>query len=269
WAWTNLSGGVPDADDTSGALLAVAHLSGTKHLKAAEAGIRWLLDLQNSDGGIPTFCQGWGALPFDRSAPDLTAHALEAWSAWHAALDANLQRRVSTAAERALRYLASTQRQDGSWLPLWFGNQHVPDETNPTYGTARVLAGLSSSLVCESPTAKRSFAIGMQWMLKAQNADGGWGGARSAPSSIEETGIALQVVRGDAATRGAQWLIAATDEGRRTPASPIGLYFARLWYDEELYPMIFALKGLSRVRACSFRLPVPSGQGNNSQSFSQ
>jgi hypothetical protein len=40
--------------------------------------VRWLLDLQNGDGGIPTFCRGWGALPFDRSAPDLTAHALRA-----------------------------------------------------------------------------------------------------------------------------------------------------------------------------------------------
>jgi len=28
---------------------------------------RWLLGLQNSDGGVPTFCRGWGKLPFDRS----------------------------------------------------------------------------------------------------------------------------------------------------------------------------------------------------------
>ncbi|MEZ6048428.1 MAG: hypothetical protein R3C11_23220 [Planctomycetaceae bacterium] len=40
--------------------------------------MNWLLDLQNRDGGWPTFCRGWGALPFDRSAPDLTAHALRA-----------------------------------------------------------------------------------------------------------------------------------------------------------------------------------------------
>ena len=27
--------------------------------------------------------------------------------------------------------------------------------------------------------------------------------------------------------------------------SPLGLYFARLWYYEELYPLIFALEGLA------------------------
>ena len=42
-------------------------------------GLKWLLGLQNSDGGIPTFCRGWGTLPFDRSSPDLTAHAIRAW----------------------------------------------------------------------------------------------------------------------------------------------------------------------------------------------
>ncbi len=50
-----------------------------------------------------------------------------------------------------------------------------------------------------------------------------------------------------AAQRGTQWLIdAARDE--HPLASPLGLYFARLWYYEELYPLIFALEGLARVR---------------------
>src|SRR5262249_31093968 len=68
WAWTDLSGGVPDADDTPGALIALHHLASNDApvREAAAAGIRWLLDLQNRDGGIPTFCRGWGALPFDR-----------------------------------------------------------------------------------------------------------------------------------------------------------------------------------------------------------
>jgi squalene-hopene/tetraprenyl-beta-curcumene cyclase len=37
-------------------------------------------------------------------------------------------------------------------------------------------------------------------------------------------------------------------QGRSTPASPIGLYFARLWYFEELYPLIFALCALSKIQ---------------------
>ncbi|MCY4073923.1 MAG: hypothetical protein OXH04_00675, partial [Acidobacteria bacterium] len=107
WAWTDLPGGVPDADDTPGALLAL-HVLGAddaEHREAACAGIGWLLDLQNADGGIPTFCRGWGALPFDRSSPDLTAHTLRAWTAWRAALPASLRVRTERATRRAVGFL--------------------------------------------------------------------------------------------------------------------------------------------------------------------
>ena len=40
----------------------------TEDRNAAIAGVTWLLDLQNRDGGIPTFCRGWTNLPFDRSS---------------------------------------------------------------------------------------------------------------------------------------------------------------------------------------------------------
>ena len=84
WGWTDLSGAVPDADDTAGALLA---LDGAARSRAAEraasaidaaaaAGVGWLLGPAERDGGWPTFCRGWGTLPFDRSGADLTAHAL-------------------------------------------------------------------------------------------------------------------------------------------------------------------------------------------------
>ncbi|MFN9039793.1 MAG: squalene--hopene cyclase, partial [Planctomyces sp.] len=85
WSWTDLPGGVPDADDTPGAMLAVLNLRGagesyseSERASLLQAGT-WLLNLQNRDGGWPTFCRGWGALPFDRSSCDLTAHVLRAW----------------------------------------------------------------------------------------------------------------------------------------------------------------------------------------------
>lgn len=258
WAWTDRPGGVPDADDTAGALLAIWNLAGVEQADAAMAGINWLLDLQNSDGGIPTFCRGWGALPFDRSAPDLTAHALEAWNAWHAAVVMDLQRRMSRAAERAVVYLADRQGQDGSWTPLWFGNQHAAGELNLTYGTARVVGALTAPLARRSSSAAESHRRGLAWLLSAQNEDGGWGGTSGSPSSIEETGVAVYALArslvgspevADAMGRGAEWLVAATDKGRQTPPSPIGLYFARLWYYEELYPLVWSLKGLSEARA--------------------
>ena len=60
-----------------------------------------------------------------------------------------------------------------------------------------------------------------------------------------------------AAQRGTQWLIeAARDEPPL--ASPLGLYFARLWYYEELYPLIFALEGLRECRSRNFSGPPRS-----------
>ncbi len=254
WAWTDRPGGVPDADDTAGALLALRKLGpiDEEARAAAAAGVCWLLDLQNSDGGVPTFCRGWGRLPFDRSSPDLTAHAIHAWTAWQSDLP-QLVERVRTATRRGLAYLGRTQRPDGAWAPLWFGNQHAPGDENPTYGTARVLTAIGD--------VSEMTGRGVGWLLAAQNPDGGWGGGSRTPSSIEETGLALQALAGGegrveaAISRGVAWLVDQTDRGRTTPPSAIGFYFAKLWYYEALYPLIFALGGLAALAAC---LPLTS-----------
>ena len=57
-----------------------------------------------------------------------------------------------------------------------------------------------------------------------------------------------------AVARGADWLMHAV-AGEVVP-SPVGLYFARLWYYEELYPVVFALEGLAGARTL-VRLEVP------------
>lgn len=257
WAWTPLSGGVPDADDTAGALIALRQLGEPDEatVTAAAAGVRWLLGVQNRDGGVPTFCRGWGTLPFDRSTPEITAHSIRAWSRWHQHLDPSLQRRVRAACASALAYLAASQRSDGAWIPLWFGNEQAPGEDNAAYGTARVLLGLRSQLVEDDPCTAACRRGAVEWLLQAQHGDGGWGGDRGVPSSIEETGVVLSALGGlsfddagpiaAAVQRGARWLMGAVGDGP-VPATPLGLYFARLWYYEELYPLIFALEGLAR-----------------------
>ena len=101
---------VPDADDTPGALLALAKLCNDelpeetrqRILRAAIAGTDWLLALQNRDGGWPTFCRGWGKLAFDRSGTDLTAHAPRALRVWHEARIAAIEGETP-AAQRARR----------------------------------------------------------------------------------------------------------------------------------------------------------------------
>jgi squalene-hopene/tetraprenyl-beta-curcumene cyclase len=250
WAWTNLPGGVPDADDTAGALLALASLGekDTRTIHAAENGLTWLLNLQNRDGGIPTFCKGWGAFPFDRSSPELTVHAMQAWARWQNVVNPALSRRISSALNRALKYLNSSQRSDGAWIPLWFGNEKAINHENPVYGTARTLAGLNdlkaSGLAIHSNMIER--AVG--FLHRAQLPEGGWGGDANGPESIEETSLASEALINP---RGVARLLHQI-ESNEFLATPIGLYFARLWYYERLYPIIFATSALGKIASYKF-----------------
>ena len=137
WGWTNYSGSVPDADDTPGALLALLELySGSSEEAAAiEKGCKWLVDLQNNDGGFPTFCKGWGKLPFDKSCADLTGHALCALIKTicqiGSRLSPKLLQETDNCIHKAMGYLIGVQSTDGSWLPLWFGNQLTPEQDQP------------------------------------------------------------------------------------------------------------------------------------------
>lgn len=262
WAWTDLSGGVSDADDTAGALAALDNLQmpGRRVTAAASAGVRWLVNLQNADGGVPTFCRGWGTLPFDRSSSDLTAHALRAWVVWLAKLPRNQRRRTRRATHRAIDYLQAQQAGNGSWTPLWFGNQRQARMQNPVYGTARVAIALTE---IEDATAKSLLPRAAAYLLQCQNSDGGWGGDAGVESSIEESALAVEaLVRAalrrvpeagspaatSAVQRAVEWLLDRTQCGTQFPAEPIGLYFARLWYAEKLYPLIFTVSALGQVR---------------------
>ncbi|WP_146849552.1 prenyltransferase/squalene oxidase repeat-containing protein [Brevifollis gellanilyticus] len=269
WAWTDLPGGVPDADDTSGALIALAKAEkaedtetrrhgdaerkreeDTKTLKAVEAGITWLLDLQNRDGGMPTFCRGWGALPFDRSTPEITAHALLAWWLWEPEA---LDERIEEGTKAALGYLRRVQSQEGAWTPLWFGNEHAKEEENPVYGTAMVVGYLTGTPKLADQT-QGLIQSGARYLMRMQKADGGFGGDANAPAIIEETAVAayalLQAGGAEAKTaalRAVQWLLRETKDGTSFPSAPIGLYFARLWYHEKLYPVIWTMQALRAV----------------------
>jgi len=268
WAWTDLPGSVPDADDTAGALLALYHL-GLRNDKVCESikmGIRWLLGVQNRDGGFPTFCRGWGKLPFDRSCPDITAHALKAMTVWNRErmLSQDLASGISKAIDRGINYLWQVQAPEGYWLPLWFGNQWARNEENRTYGTAKVILGLVELYDQLTNQAKIALAKGADWLVETQSENGGWGGDKDTPAGIEETALALEALAGchinlkpesekvnTAIYRGISWLTEHTKQGKEFQPAPIGFYFAKLWYYEELYPVIFTLSALEKVNSKS------------------
>lgn len=268
WAWTDLPGGVPDADDTAGALLALRRLGsdGERAGPGVQAGLRWLLDLQNRDGGMPTFCRGWGWLPFDRSSPDLTAHAVRAWLAWREAVTPELRAALECGLRGAVDYLRRTQHADGSWVPLWFGHQEHPAEENPLYGTARVMPALAELVAAGWAEAAAPLARAREWLVARQGPDGGWSGAEGAAPALEETALAVEALiaawpggaepearAGAALAAGVTWLAAAVEGERWREPAPIGFYFAKLWYFERLYPLIFVTGAL--VRAAAWRVP--------------
>ncbi|MBN2511344.1 MAG: hypothetical protein JXB18_00265 [Sedimentisphaerales bacterium] len=252
WGWTDQPGAVPDADDTAGALVALYYLGRERAevRAAAVQGIKWLLDLQNNDGGIPTFCRGWGKLPFDRSCPDITAHAIQAWSMWREMVSLSLQKRLNYAIDKALHYLADHQRADGTWLPLWFGNPFGRNQSNPVYGTAQVVDALLNRNQSVDSLVREMIAPSIKWLLSEQKKDGSWGAG--AVGTAEETALAVRALVSSidknkicdidierSIERGLGWLM---DSGHKADkAAPIGLYFAKLWYYERLYRSVFTI----------------------------
>ena len=166
-------------------------------------------------------------------------------------------------------YLQATQREDGSWVPLWFGNQHAPEQRNPVYGTARVLAAHADCERAGEPPARR----GLDYLLRTQNPDGGWGGAQGVPSSVEETAVAVSALSrfaGGSAVAGpladgARWLLDRVDDGTWVEPTPIGLYFASLWYTEALYPVVWTVEALGRARSALEGSGFPPGEPSSPQ----
>jgi hypothetical protein len=257
WGWTSFSGSVPDADDTPGAILALLELytGSMEEISAIDNGCKWLVEIQNTDGGFPTFCRGWGKLPFDKSCADLTGHALYALikTSCHLTgqLSPELLLRMDKCIHMAMGYLNGVQSGDGSWLPLWFGNQHTPGKGNPVYGTAKVCIYLNDCLATNYNDLELLQHLGTMagkagnYLLMQQNGDGSWGGEIGVPGTIEETSLAVSALSGShhkACLKGLEWL----SKQEKIMSSPIGLYFAMLWYDEKLYPLIYYTEALRR-----------------------
>jgi squalene cyclase len=273
WGWTNYSGSVPDADDTAGSVLALLELfeDDSDEATAIINGCIWLADLQNSDGGFPTFCRGWGRLPFDSSSADLTGHVILALTRslnrFNSDIPVPLKRKFEKSIIKATRFLKKHQAADGLWVPLWFGNQLTSDKKNPVYGTARVCTYLNDCLKFDSvnPAVKKEMtqmiSLAQHYILSQQNSDGSWGGEKNIHGSIEETSLAISALttsHTDVCLKGFGWLKEKTLLNNLN-SSPIGLYFAMLWYDEKMYPLVSYAEALRRfLYSSSYNLSLNS-----------
>jgi len=162
----------PDIDDTAMVLMALAKTGQADTRRgrpAVERGLRWLMGMQNSDGGWAAFDRDINRevltrVPFadhnamlDPSCPDITARVLEALGHYGFGIE---HPQVS----RAVNFLRRTQDERGCWIGRW--------GVNYIYGTWQVLCGLKSiGFDMQDAMVRRAVA----WLQKVQQSGGGWG----------------------------------------------------------------------------------------------
>jgi squalene-hopene/tetraprenyl-beta-curcumene cyclase len=143
-----------------------------------------------------------------------------------------------------------TSDDNNGWVPLWFGDQDAEDEKAPVYGTATAIDYLMSS---HHPKAMHLAQSQVDFILRTQNEDGGWGGNKGVKSKVTYTSRALAALAHfpdqyeTEKHRGWDYLYLRFKAGTLYDREPIGLYFSRLWYSEELYNILFLLNAIKRM----------------------
>ncbi len=236
WAFEYENSWYPDIDDTAAVILAILKQDPKRvDSDAMLRAVRWVLGMQNKDGGWAAFDVDndklfLNEIPFsdmdslcDPSSPDVTGRVIEALglALAHSRL---LETEIVPACERALNYLRKTQELQGSWYGRW--------GVNYVYGTSNVLCGLAQLKVpANDPMVIRA----IEWLKQVQNADHGWGESLASytdkrwmgrgESTPSQTAWALMGLlaylpaNDDSVTRGVQWLLR-----QQTPAKTSQAY---------------------------------------------
>lgn len=144
-----------------------------------EAGVDWILAMQNPEGGFPTYEKTRGPrwlelfnpsdffaeIMIDYSYIECTSSCMQALARYLQRSDLTHERRaeIERSMARAAKYLLRVQREDGSWEGFW--------GVCFTYGTWFAIEGLRAAGYDTSHPAIRR---GAAFLRSKQRADGGW-----------------------------------------------------------------------------------------------
>jgi squalene-hopene/tetraprenyl-beta-curcumene cyclase len=265
WFFEYRNGFYPDTDDSAMVLMALAKTRRSAEpdaRPAVERAIRWLLGLQNGDGGWAAFDRDINRevltkVPFadhnamlDPSCPDITARVLEALGHYGFGV-------VNDQVRRAIVFLRRTQDVRGCWPGRW--------GVNYLYGTWQVLAGLGSiGFDMADPMVRRAVA----WLESVQQPGGGWGescrsyddptlAGQGTPTASQTAWALLALLaageRNGAAVRaGIDFLLATQDADGSWSEEPFtGTGFPKVFYLKyHLYRLYFPLMALARYARC-------------------
>ncbi len=243
-------------------------------LGAISRGARWIVGMQNRDGGWGAFDRDndreiFTRVPFadhnamiDPSTADLTARVLEMLAGLGLRHEHPLTR-------RALDFLWKNQEPDHCWFGRW--------GVNYIYGTWQTLVGLTAvNVPASDPRIRRAVA----WLKMHQHESGGWG---ESPASYDDPRLRGQgkptasqtawailglCAAGEADSAavesGVQFLLdMQRDDGGWDEEEFTGTGFPRVFYLRyHLYCIYFPLMALSRVARLRGRKKVENNQAS-------
>jgi squalene-hopene/tetraprenyl-beta-curcumene cyclase len=189
----------PDCDDTAMVVMALMRAGGDANRAAAGRGARWLLAMQNDDGGWAAFDRTSDRrileyVPFadhnamqDPSCPDITGRVLECF-AWHGLT------KDHAAVAAGIAFIRGRQEPEGCFFGRW--------GVNYIYGTWQAVIG---PIRCGVARDEEWIARAGRWMKSIQKPDGSFGESAESyenpalkgqgPSTASQTAWAAMVLQ--------------------------------------------------------------------------
>jgi squalene-hopene/tetraprenyl-beta-curcumene cyclase len=258
WFFEYRNAHYPDVDDTAMVAMALKRIGGAENEEASARGVRWILAMQNDDGGWAAFDRTNDRkileyVPFadhnaiqDPSCPDITGRVLECLS-WHGLTNEH------PAVRKAIAFIRAHQEAEGCWFGRW--------GVNYIYGTWQAVIG---PIRCGEDRRQEWIARAGRWIKGIQRADGSFGETANSyedpalkgtgPSTASQTAWAAMVLQevfgpdDPDLRRAIDWLCrtqlderAAADRSRNPDGDPAGSW-AETEFTGTGFPRVFYLR---------------------------